>query len=236
MASPSEAESEAQREVGVRVFDERPTEPLVLDAYRFAALPLSLAAVCGLLGWAPAAMGLLALALFVGWFFRNPVRLLPADPLAVIAPADGKVIEVAEVDGPDGEKRVRVGIFLSIFNVHVNRAPVAGTVRAVERSGDAYLAAFDPRAEQRNVRCDMTLETAAGETVRVSQITGLIARRIVCHPEIGEWLGRGTRYGLIRFGSRTDVLMPIGVEVHVALGQRVRGGSTMIARLESETA
>jgi phosphatidylserine decarboxylase len=124
-----------------------------------------------------------------------------------------------------------VGIFLSIFDVHVNRCPVAGRVVAVERSGSRYLAAFDRRAETDNARCELVLETADGECVSVVQIVGLVARRIVCHPQVGEWVGRGARYGLIRFGSRTDVVLPADAELRVRRGERVRGGSSVVAEL-----
>jgi phosphatidylserine decarboxylase len=154
----------------------------------------------------------------------------------VVAPADGRVIEVGEIEEPGGGKGLRVGIFLSIFDVHVNRAPVAGRVVAVQRSSGGFLAAFKPEAPLHNVRLDMTLETAAGERVRVVQITGLVARRIVCQPRVGEWLPRGVRYGLIRFGSRTDVVLPVGSHACVAVGERVRGGSSVIARLPRASA
>ena len=124
-----------------------------------------------------------------------------------------------------------MGIFLSVFNVHVNRAPIAGRVVSIERGGTAYLAAFNRRAEHANVRCTLTLDTAQGERVRVVQITGLIARRIVCHPLVGDWLRRGDRYGLIRFGSRTDVVLPLSAELRVRRGDRVRGGSSIVAQL-----
>jgi len=212
-------------------FEERPTSWLVEDAYRFATLPLLGAALAGIAGWTALAWLLLGLALFVGFFFRNPDRAVPGDRSAVVAPADGRVVDVGEIELPDGSKALRIGIFLSIFDVHVNRAPVAGRVVAIERSGDAYLAAFNPEAETRNVRCDVVLETGSGDRVTVSQITGLVARRIVCHPRIGEWLGRGERYGLIRFGSRTDVVLPRATsEARVRRGDRVRGGETVIAR------
>jgi phosphatidylserine decarboxylase len=214
-----------------RRFVERPTEILVEDAYRLGAPPLLLAALCGIAGWSFLAWVFLGLAVFVGAFFRNPERMVPGDEDTVVAPADGRVIEVAEVEEPDGRKVVRVGIFLSIFNVHVNRTPVGGRVLSIERGGDAYLAAYDPEAERRNVRCDMELETAGGHRVRVSQITGLVARRIVCHPVVGEVLRRGDRYGLIRFGSRTDVSLPVESEVWVVRGQRVKGGHTALGRL-----
>jgi phosphatidylserine decarboxylase len=142
------------------------------------------------------------------------------------------VIDVAEIEGSDGIKWLRIGIFLSVFNVHVNRCPLAGRVVAKQRSGQAFLAAFNPKAESENVRCALTLETAAGTRFQVVQISGWIARRIVCHPQLGDWVRRGDRYGLIRFGSRTDVLLPLSAVAKVQARDRVRGGSTIIAELE----
>jgi phosphatidylserine decarboxylase len=213
------------------IFAERPSEPIVRDGFVFAALPLALAGAAGALGWTPLGFALLGLTLFVIGFFRNPARAIPGDERAVVAPADGRVLEAGEVELADGRKALRVGIFLSIFDVHVNRAPVAGRVVAIERGGSAFLAAFDRRAAERNVRCAMTLETAGGLRVQVVQISGLVARRIVCHPRVGEWLARGARYGLIRFGSRTDVVLPLGARLRVARGERVRGGASVIAEL-----
>jgi phosphatidylserine decarboxylase len=216
---------------GPPVFEERLTGLFAPDVYRFA-VPLLLAALLCLAGGAHA-LGyvLAALGLFTVAFFRNPDRSIPSEAGLVVAPADGRVVAVGEIEGPGGGKALRIGIFLSIFNVHVNRAPVAGRVAGIERSGDAFLAAFNPAAETRNVRCAMTLETAEGLRVGVVQITGLIARRIICQPAVGAWLDRGVRYGLIRFGSRTDVLLPLGSEARVAVGERVHGGSRVIARL-----
>jgi phosphatidylserine decarboxylase len=213
------------------VFVERPTEPIVRDAYALAAVPLLLALVAIGTGHVRGGVVLLGLAGFVFAFFRNPERAIPGDERTVVSPADGRVIAVGEIEEPDGGKRLRIGIFLSVFNVHVNRAPVAGRVVAVERRGNEYLPAFNPEVETRNVACAMTLETAQRECVRVVQITGVIARRIVCHPKVGEWIARGARYGLIRFGSRTDVVLPPGATARVAPGERVRGGSSVIATL-----
>jgi len=213
------------------VFAERPTEALVPDAYRLGALPLALAALSGILGLQWAALVFTALAAFVAWFFRNPSRTIPGDENTVVSPADGRVIDVAEVERSDGSKGLRIAVFLSVFNVHVNRVPLSGRVVSIERGGEAYLAAFNPDAETRNVRCTMTLETAAGLRIEVAQITGLIARRIVCYPRVGEWLRRGERFGLIRFGSRTDVVLPADAEARVLRGERVRGGSTVLAVL-----
>jgi phosphatidylserine decarboxylase len=213
------------------VFAERPTEFIVKDAFVLGALPLALAGLAGILGIAWLGGLLLAVTVFVACFFRNPPRYIAGDERSVVAPADGRVLEAGEIELADGSKAKRVGIFLSVFNVHVNRIPLAGRVVAVERGGTAYLAAFNRRAETENVRCTLTLETARGERVRVVQITGLIARRIVCHPVVGEWVRRGDRYGLIRFGSRTDVVLPITAELRVRPGDRVRGGSSIVAQL-----
>jgi len=212
-------------------FVERPTQLLVPDAWKLGAVPLAAAALFALASLPVAAGVCLALALFVGFFFRNPQRLLPGDELCVVAPADGRVLEVREEEAEGGAKQLRIAIFLSIFDVHVNRAPLAGRVVEIERGGTDFLAAFDPRVLERNVRLTLTLENEAGLRFQVTQITGLIARRIVCHAQVGEWLRRGDRYGLIRFGSRTDVVLPTDAQVLVMKGDRVRGGQTLIARL-----
>ncbi len=213
------------------VFRERPTEFVVRDAWLLGAAPLALAGVAGALGQTGVGALLLGLCVFVAFFFRNPPREIPGDERDVVAPADGRVLEAGEIERADGSKALRVAIFLSVFDVHVNRAPLAGRVVALERGGSRFRAAFDRRAEGDNVRLAMTLETAGGARVEVVQITGLIARRIVCHAQIGEWIARGARYGLIRFGSRTDVVLPPGSELCVRRGDRVKGGSSRVGRL-----
>ena len=167
------------------LFAERPTALVVRDAWAFAVPLLAAGAV---VAWAaaPWAGALLAgLGLFCVAFFRNPVRRFDGAARDVVAPADGRVLAVDEVEDERGGKGLRIWIFLSVFDVHVNRAPVPGRVTAIERGGARFLAAFDPRGERENVRLAMTLETAAGQRVVVTQITGLIARRIVCHPRVG---------------------------------------------------
>jgi phosphatidylserine decarboxylase len=216
-------------------FEERPTELVVRDALVLGAAPLAAAGVFGMLGWTAAAWVCLGLVFFVASFFRNPRREIPGDERTVVAPADGIVSQVGEIETSDGSKAVRIGIFLSVFDVHVNRMPLAGRVLAIERSGSRFLAAFNPRAEHENVRCTLSLEGAGGVRFQVSQITGLVARRIVCHPQVGEWVARGARFGLIRFGSRSDVVLPLGSEVQVKRGQRVHGGSSVLARLREPT-
>jgi len=213
------------------IFRERLTGRFAPEA-AVAALPLLAgAAIAGALGAPWLALGLAALGVFGAAFFRNPARTPPADPDAVVAPADGRVVEAGAVELADGRKALRVGIFLSVFDVHVNRAPVAGRVVSVARRGSAYLAAFRPEAAAQNVQLALELETASGARVGVVQITGWIARRIVCHARVGEWLPRGARYGLIRFGSRTDVVLPPEAELCVARGARVAGGRDVVARL-----
>ena len=227
MAEPARA-SEATL---VPRFVERPTEPIVRDGLVLALAIAAGALLAGLLFGRWVGGPLLATALFTLAFFRNPAREIPGDERTVVAPADGRVLEAGEILRPDGSRALRVGIFLSVFDVHVNRSPVAGRVVSLERGGTRYLAAFDRRAETDNVRLELALETAQGERVGVVQITGLIARRIVCHPGVGEWLERGARYGLIRFGSRTDVVLPLESQLRVRRGERVQGGASVIAVL-----
>jgi phosphatidylserine decarboxylase len=218
------------------VFEERLTRSFAPDVYT-TSLPLfAIAGVFLAFQWWIAASLALVLGLFAAFFFRNPSREIPGDERTVVAPADGRVIDAGQIETEAGTRAVRIGIFLSLFDVHVNRAPIAGRVLAKQRGGESHLAAFDKTAERRNARCAMTLETASGARVDVVQITGLIARRIVCQPAVGEWLARGVRYGMIRFGSRTDVVLPVGSELRVAIGDRVSGGSSVIALLEGDPA
>ena len=216
------------------LFEERLTRAFAPDVYTTSLPLIAMAGVFLALQWWVAATLALLSGLFAAAFFRNPPREIPGDDRTVVAPADGRVIDAGEIETETGDKALRIGIFLSIFDVHVNRAPIAGRVLAKRRGGEKYLAAFNKAAERRNVRCAMTLETAGGAEVDVVQITGLIARRIVCQPAVGEWLERGVRYGMIRFGSRTDVVLPIGSEARVAVGDRVRGGSSVIAVLSGD--
>jgi phosphatidylserine decarboxylase len=200
--------------------------PLAREGLPFIVTPLALAAVGYAAGWYVAAAALLVLGGFCAYFFRDPRRTGPEDPALVLAPADGRVTVVR--DGPDG---LRVGIFLSIFDVHVNRTPLAGRVLSSRHTAGRFLAAFRPEAESANERHEIELATEFG-TVRVTQIAGLIARRIVCRLAPGDRVARGERYGLIRFGSRTDVTLPPGAVALVERGDRVIGGVSPVARLE----
>jgi len=191
--------------------------PLILPVFAAAAL-------CLLLHWRAAAAVALALALFVTWFFRDPARAIPGDPAAIVSPADGRVIEIAT-----GAGGTRISIFLSIFNVHVNRTPVAGEVVEVVRRPGKFLAAWKHEASSDNAQAAVTVRTPRGD-VRFVQVAGLVARRIICRLAPGDRVGRGERYGLIRFGSRVDLHLPPGAEPAVRVGDRLRGGADVIAR------
>jgi phosphatidylserine decarboxylase len=188
----------------------------------------ALALLAGLLRWPVAAGAALVLTLFVTWFFRDPERTVPADEDAIVSPADGTVIEVTPQDGGG----TKVSIFLSIFNVHVNRTPVAGEVTEVRHQPGKFLAAWKSEASAENAMTSVTVRAPRGD-VRFVQITGLVARRIVCRLAPGDRVGRGERYGLIRFGSRTDLFLPPAAEPLVRLRDRVRGASDVVARWRS---
>lgn len=184
---------------------------------------------------------LFVLTLFVVYFFRDPERRIPSDPDIVASPADGTVMSVAEVAGEAageafgeafmGGPATRVTIFLSIFNVHVQRAPLAGRVDAYAYRPGRYLPAWREEAGSENEQASLGLTTADGPVV-VRQVAGLVARRIVTYPREGDSLVKGERIGLIRFGSRVDLFLPAGWEVLVGPGDKVRGGATPVARVD----
>lgn len=169
------------------------------------------------------------LALFLLWFFRDPRRLAPQDTGLVVSPADGKVTEVVRIRTEEGD-RIRLSIFMSVFDVHVNRSPIAGTVsRVVYRKGK-YLNALNPASAVENEQNTVTI-FGNGCDVTFRQIAGLLARRIVFWPRVGDVVERGARVGLIKFGSRVDVLLPASARLRVVSGQRVKGGSSVLAEL-----
>jgi len=165
---------------------------------------------------------LLFLAGFVAFFFRNPRREIPSDPRVIVSPADGKVVKIERVGNV-----TRLSIFLSIFDVHVNRSPMAGRIEAIDYKKGKFKAAFNHAASVENER--NTIMVSQGNVKLVfTQIAGIIARRIVCWKKVGDTVGKGELVGLIRFGSRVDVLFPAGTTATVTVGTRVRGGSTPI--------
>lgn len=192
----------------------------------FVAIPLGVALALVLIGrpWAWLALPAVAFGVFSAWFFRDPDRPISDDPTLVLSPADGRVTEVR-----DGSSGLVVTIFLNVFNVHVNRVPVTGRVASVTHRPGRFLAAYRPEATEVNERTDLVLETSRGP-VAVAQIAGLIARRIVVRVAPGDRLAAGARYGLIRFGSCTQLTLPPGAEPLVKAGDAVRGGASVIAR------
>jgi phosphatidylserine decarboxylase len=193
------------------------------------------ALVCFVVGWGALGWVLAGLTAFNFAFFRNPRRVPPLDPHTILAPGDGRVVEVTPLDEADPfvGRAQRVAIFLSVFDVHINHAPVSGKVRAITRSGTKFKAAFDGKASALNVQSRLDLETADGLRMGVVQITGLIARRIVCYAQLGDTLERGDPYGLICYGSRMELILPADCAVRVRRGDRVRSGESVVAEVEA---
>ena len=207
--------------------------PFAREGYPFIGGAAFVTVVFAMLGWGFLTVICLALTLFTAWFFRNPERIPPAGERKVVSPADGKVIFVGDVHEPRcGTVPVtKISIFMNVFNVHVNRVPVGGTVVDRFYSPGRFLNAALDKASSENEQCGLLIETDAGERLLTVQIAGLIARRIVTYPEIGDRLERGRRFGLIRFGSRLDVYLPPGSTVSVRLGDLTVAGETVLGEL-----
>ncbi len=186
--------------------------------------------------WYGVALTVLSIGLFVFvfFFFRDPDRPTPPDDALVVAAADGVVADIQEMDEPEVTKKpsLRVGIFLSVFDVHTNRMPVAGKVMHSVRHEGHFYDARDPKASELNECRTWGFDNPRAGIVVVRQITGLIARRIVDWAKVGDSLAKGERFGMIRFGSRTEIYLPVGTELTVKIGDRVKGGETVVARLK----
>src|SRR5580658_5818349 len=207
---------------------------MVKEGYYFGLPLLVLGGAAYLAQWTIAAIVLVCLAIFVFSFFRDPERVIPAEPGAIVSPGDGRVVVVTdEEDG--GRPGKRISIFLAVWNVHVNRAPAAGVITKMEYRPGKFLAAMRERASMENEQNVFTLSTDTGEMV-FKQIAGLIARRVVSWKQEGERVARGERIGLVRFGSRVDVWLPKDAEILVRVGENVRGGSSVLARWPANTA
>jgi phosphatidylserine decarboxylase len=195
---------------------------IVKDAFRFL-IPLFISALLAFaLGLYLATFLVMLLAAFVAFFFRNPKRDISPDPRVIVSPADGRVVKVDRVGNV-----TKLSIFLSIFDVHVNRSPIAGRIEAIDYKKGKFKAAFNHAASIENER--NVIMVAEGDLKLVfTQIAGLVARRIVCWKKVGDTVAKGELIGLIRFGSRVDVLFPAGTEATVEPGTRVRGGSSAI--------
>jgi phosphatidylserine decarboxylase len=204
---------------------------MVKEGLVWVIVPLLAAAAAGFFGLWWLAVPLLALAAFMAYFFRDPNRSVAPDERTVVSPADGRVTRVEKLSADDPASPNVVSIFLSPFDVHVNRAPIAGTVVDVTYTKGRFMIATRDEASLVNEQNALTIR---GErmTVVCKQIAGVLARRIVCWKKPGDQLGLGERFGLIKFGSRTDLILPREVTIEVEVGARVRGGATIIGRIE----
>jgi len=184
------------------------------------------------MAWLTVAVAALALQTF--WFFRDPNRIVPAGEGLIVSPADGKIIEVSEAKEERflKDRAIKVSIFLNLFDVHVNRIPCSGRIRGIVYQPGKFLAANKDLASTENEQNAILLETPSGVKIVFVQVAGLVARRIVCWTKEGDEVERGARFGMIRFGSRTDLFLPLGTEIKVQLGQKVKGGSSIIGVLK----
>lgn len=208
-------------------------QPVAQEGYPFIGLFAFITLVFALLGWVSLTLLFLFLSLFSVYFFRNPERVVPAGEDLIVAPADGKVIFVGEVqeDRYFKQRVTKVSIFMSVFNVHVNRVPCDGKVVEMYYNKGQFLNASYDKASECNEQSGILLETESSSRILFVQIAGLIARRIVTYPVIGDLLQRGARYGLIRFGSRVDIYFPENSNVTVLLGERTIAGETVLGTL-----
>jgi phosphatidylserine decarboxylase len=204
---------------------------MVPDGYYYAIPLLGVAALLAWLASPPWAVPPLLLSVFLLWFFRDPERMIPDVAGAVVSPADGKITNVSPVTM--GETRyVRISIFLNVFDVHVNRSPIAGVIQDIRYQKGKFLNAMNETCAELNEQNLVTVE-GDGERVVFKQIAGLLARRIVFTKKLGDRVARGERVGLIKFGSRTDVLLDASASLRVKAGDRVKGGSTVLAFLDT---
>ena len=211
---------------------------MVRDGYLYAISLLLVAAVVRFFtadwfaSWLLVAIPVLLAGFFL-CFFRDPERAIPDGPGLVVSPADGKITEIAPIHTTDGD-RIRLSIFLNVFDVHVNRSPIAGIIRRVQYKKGEYLNAMDPASAERNEQSVVTME-GDGCTITFKLIAGLLARRIVFLPKEGDILRRGQRVGLIKFGSRCDLVLPGDAHIRVERGQRVTGDQSILADVEVQS-
>jgi phosphatidylserine decarboxylase len=209
--------------------------PIAREGYPFIGAAAWATLVGAVLGYQLVALVLFFLTLFILNFFRDPERVTPAEEEAIIAPADGKVIVVEQVNDErfSADRLWKISIFMNVFNVHVNRIPCAGVVKEIAYVPGRFLAADHRQAHLLNEYCATTIRTDRDEEVTVVQVAGLIARRIVCRIETGDRVRPGQRYGMIRFGSRLDIYLPLSANIVTTVGQKTRCGETVIARWPS---
>ena len=207
--------------------------PFAKEGFPFIGGAAGITLIAGLLGWLPVAAAAAVLTLFVAWFFRNPPRVIPQGPGLVVSPGDGKVLAVEEEFEPRylKDRAVRISIFLNVFDVHINRMPCEGIIEDVQYQPGLFLVASKPHATLKNEQNAVMIKTVEGAKVLCVQVAGLIARRIVWWVNPKDRAVRGERYGLIRFGSRMDMYVPVGTAIRIAVGDRVKGGETILGEL-----
>lgn len=210
-----------------------PEIPIAREGYPFIALSAFITLIIAILGYTLLALPALAITTFVVYFFRDPERIGPVSDDALTSPADGKVILIEKIidDQYLLGQVYKVSIFMNVFNVHVNRAPVNGTVEKVVYTPGKFYSADSDRGAMHNEHCATLLHSASGHRLAFVQVAGLIARRIVCWLEVDDQVRRGQRFGLIRFGSRVDLYIPTQTQLEIAVGQKVRAGETVIGYL-----
>jgi phosphatidylserine decarboxylase len=205
---------------------------MVRDAYYYAFSFLVAAALIGRFTRPLWALPALFLAAFFLWFFRDPDRIVPNESGVLVSPADGKITDISLIVS-NGLSRLRISIFLNVFDVHVNRSPIGGIIREVRYQKGKFLNAMNAASAEQNEQNVVTVENES-QTVVFKQIAGLLARRIVFNKKIGDRVERGERVGLIKFGSRVDVLLDASADLEVKVGDRVKGGSSVLAYLSAE--
>lgn len=211
--------------------------PMHPEGRKFVAVFAGVSVVLGMI-WGPLFWLGLGATVWCYYFFRDPIRVVPQDDNLVLSPADGVVSLIDEVVAPaefgmGAAPVIRVSVFMNVFNCHVNRAPLAGTIRTITYHAGKFVNASLDKASEHNERNGLSIETSQGVTIGVVQIAGLIARRIVCFSEQGDAIAAGHRFGLIRFGSRLDVYLPLGVKPVICLGQTAVAGETVLADLSA---
>ncbi len=213
---------------------DRNSAPIAAEGVPFVIISGVISILLFLPGWLIPGILSSLLFLFIVWFFRNPERNIPTGKNLIISPADGKIIVInkGETDRVLKKRMVKISIFMNVFNVHVNRIPCKGKIVDILYNPGKFVSANLDKASLENEQNAVVLETEKGEKVLFIQIAGLIARRIVCRLKKGQLVERGERFGLIRFGSRVDVYLPETADIKVSIGQKVKGGESILAALK----
>lgn len=213
-----------------RLLEKEPEEIVLKEALPFILPPAALAILFFLINLPIVGLVLAALVIFLAYFFRNPSRIAPDIDGAAVAPADGKVIEIKKETENNllGGEVIKVSIFMSVLNVHINRMPMSGKITDILYKKGGFKPAFDHESSGKNEQNALIVQIDDGRQLAIVQVAGVIARRIVCWIRKGDMLQRGQRFGFIRFGSRIDCYFPVNFKVDVSPGQRVKGGETIL--------